>query len=51
MFRTRELRRNMLFAASDWNGGLYLTPTMAGSRPGNTIAATWAAMMKHGRSG
>lgn len=49
MFRTRELRRNMLFAASDWNGGLYLTPTMAGSRPGNTIAATWAAMMKHGK--
>jgi len=32
-----------------WNGGFYATPTIAGSRPGATIAGTWAAMCKIGR--
>ena len=34
-----------------WNGGFYATPNMAGSRPGNVVAGTWAAMMKIGESG
>jgi sphinganine-1-phosphate aldolase len=34
-----------------WNGGFYATPNMAGSRPGNVVAGTWAAMMKIGKSG
>ena len=34
-----------------WNGGFYGTPNMAGSRAGNVIAGTWAAMMKIGKSG
>jgi sphinganine-1-phosphate aldolase len=33
----------------DWNGGFYTTPSMAGSRPGNVVAGTWAAMCKIGR--
>lgn len=41
----------MLFAITDWNGGLYGTSIIAGSRPGNIIAGTWAAMMKHGKEG
>ena len=49
MFRTKELRRNILFATSEWHGGIYLTPTLAGSRPGNIIAGTWATMMTKGR--
>jgi sphinganine-1-phosphate aldolase len=32
----------------DWNGGFYATPSMAGSRPGNIIAGTWAAMISFG---
>jgi sphinganine-1-phosphate aldolase len=32
-----------------WNGGFYATPTLAGSRPGSTIAGTWAAMCKIGK--
>lgn len=34
-----------------WNGGLYATTCIAGSRPGNVIAATWASMLKHGKKG
>ena len=51
MFRTKELRRHMLFATPDWNGGMYGTASVAGSRPGNIIAGTWAALMKIGREG
>jgi sphinganine-1-phosphate aldolase len=45
LFRNNELRRNILFAVSDWNGGMYGTPSISGSRPGNVIAGTWAAIM------
>jgi len=51
MFRTKKLRRSMMFAVSDWTGGLYGTPSMAGSRPGCVLAGTWAAMMRNGREG
>lgn len=51
MFRDKSLRACQFFATPRWNGGLYATTTIAGSRPGNVIAATWAVMMKFGRSG
>ena len=49
MFKNKELRRGIMYATSDWHGGLYMTPTLAGSRPGNIIAGTWAALMKTGK--
>ena len=51
MFSDRELRRGLMFAKGDWEGGIYGSGCMAGSRPGNVIAGTWASMMKHGREG
>lgn len=51
MFRTKELRRNSFFALTEWPGGMYLTPTIAGSRAGSVIAGTWAALMKQGKEG
>jgi sphinganine-1-phosphate aldolase len=51
MFRSKELRREGFFSVGDWTGGFYVTPSMAGSRPGSVIAGTWAAMMKQGREG
>jgi sphinganine-1-phosphate aldolase len=45
------LRRGTFFGLNDWNGGLYVTPTLAGSRAGAVIAGTWAALMKQGREG
>lgn len=51
MFRSAELRHNMYSFATQWSGGIYATPTILGSRPGGVVAATWAAMMKHGEAG
>jgi glutamate/tyrosine decarboxylase-like PLP-dependent enzyme len=44
LYRDRELRRHQFFATSDWPGGLYGSPTLAGSRPGGAIAASWAVL-------
>ena len=44
LYRDRELRRHQFFATSDWPGGLYGSPTLAGSRPGGAIAAAWAVL-------
>jgi len=51
MFRSVELRHAMYSFATQWSGGIYATPTILGSRPGGVVAATWAAMMKHGEAG
>jgi len=51
MFRTKELRRLTFKTVTTWSGGMYVTPTMAGSRSGAVIAGTWAAIMKQGRQG
>lgn len=49
LFRSVELRDYQFFTHMNWNGGFYTTPSMAGSRPGSTIAGTWAALCKIGR--
>jgi sphinganine-1-phosphate aldolase len=51
LFRDSKLRSYQFFVTGRWNGGLYATTTIAGSRPGTVIAATWAVMMKIGRAG
>ena len=51
MFRDQELRHEMYSFATQWSGGIYATPTILGSRPGGVVAATWAAMMRHGEAG
>lgn len=51
LYRDRELRRCQYFTATDWPGGLYSSPTLAGSRPGGLSAACWAAMMATGEAG
>jgi len=51
LFRNIELRRGTFFTISQWPGGMYVTPTLAGSRSGAVIAGTWAALMKQGKEG
>lgn len=50
-YKTRELRRFQYVAHADWNGGLYVSPSMAGTRPSGPIAAAWAAMNFLGEDG
>jgi len=51
LYRDAGLRSRQWFAATDWPGGLYLSPGLAGSRSGGLIASTWAAMVTMGREG
>jgi glutamate/tyrosine decarboxylase-like PLP-dependent enzyme len=51
LYRDVALRRRQFFATLDWPGGIYASPTMAGTRPGGAIAAAWAVMRHLGREG
>lgn len=51
LYRGAALRRYQYFTITDWPGGLYFSPTLAGSRPGALSAACWAAMISLGREG
>ena len=51
MYSNPELRRRQFFVATDSEIGLYPSPTLAGSRAGGIVAATWATMMFMGIDG
>lgn len=51
LYRSRNLLHYQYYTASDWPGGLYFSPTFAGSRPGALSAACWAAMTSIGAQG
>ena len=51
LYRNNNLRRHQYFNVPDWPGGLYASPTAAGSRSGGLTAATWASMIYLGEEG
>ncbi|KAI0929962.1 hypothetical protein AcW1_008774 [Taiwanofungus camphoratus] len=51
MYRNAELRRYQYYVNPGWAGGVYASPSIAGSRPGALIAGTWAALNYMGHSG
>ncbi|XP_076830746.1 sphingosine-1-phosphate lyase 1 isoform X2 [Brachyhypopomus gauderio] len=51
LYRDKKYRQYQYFVAPDWQGGIYASPSMAGSRPGGIIAACWATMMHMGENG
>ena len=51
LYRGETLRHYQYFAATEWPGGLYASPTLAGSRPGALSATCWAAMVTLGEQG
>ncbi|XP_058103153.1 sphingosine-1-phosphate lyase isoform X2 [Magnolia sinica] len=51
LYRNHEIRKHQFVAVTEWSGGLYVSPTIAGSRPGGLIAGAWAAMMSLGHEG
>jgi glutamate/tyrosine decarboxylase-like PLP-dependent enzyme len=51
LYRGQELRHFQYFTATDWPGGLYCSPSFAGSRPGALSAACWAALVSIGEGG
>jgi len=51
LYRNKALRRRQYFSIGDWQGGLYASPTIAGSRSEGISASTWAAMVTLGEDG
>lgn len=51
LYRNKALRRRQFFVCTDWSGGIYVSPTMTGTRPGGSIAAAWAIMNHLGEEG
>jgi glutamate/tyrosine decarboxylase-like PLP-dependent enzyme len=51
LYRNNHLRRYQYFNVPDWAGGMYASPTTAGSRSGGLTAATWASMIYLGEEG
>jgi sphinganine-1-phosphate aldolase len=47
----KTLRRAQFFNYAKWSGGLYSTPTIAGSRAGALIACAWASLVAIGENG
>lgn len=51
LYRNRSYRRYQYFIYPDWSGGVYASPSVAGSRPGALIAGCWASMVSVGEHG
>ena len=51
IYRDHDLRRHQFFAYTEWTGGIYVSPTMTGSRTGGAVAAAWAVLNHLGHEG
>lgn len=51
LHRDTALRHAQYFSYAQWTGGMYATPTFAGSRPSALIGCAWAALVSIGREG
>jgi sphinganine-1-phosphate aldolase len=51
LYRNESYRKHQYFIYPDWSGGVYASPSIAGSRPGALIAGCWASLMNVGENG
>ena len=51
LYSSNEYIHHQYYVATEWTGGIFVSPTLAGSRSGGIIAATWASLMHHGWDG
>lgn len=51
MYRNSDLRMHQYYVSTEWTGGLYGSPTLAGSRPGALVVGCWATMVRIGENG
>ncbi|HSK13661.1 MAG TPA: aspartate aminotransferase family protein, partial [Phnomibacter sp.] len=50
-YRSMDHLRHQFTVTTDFPGGIYLSPTLLGTRPGSNIAAAWASLMHLGEAG
>ncbi len=51
LYKNSEIRKFQFSLYTKWNGGVYGSPTMTGTRPGGSIAGAWAALKGIGLDG
>jgi glutamate/tyrosine decarboxylase-like PLP-dependent enzyme len=51
LYRSDALYQHQIYTYDVWPCGSMTTPTLAGTRPGGSIAAAWAVLRHFGRSG
>jgi sphinganine-1-phosphate aldolase len=51
LYSSPAIRRHQFTSVTDWTGGLYISPSMAGSRSGALIATAWASLLHLGQDG
>lgn len=51
MYRWPKLRKYQYYVLTDWTGGMYGSPTLAGSRPGALAVGCWATLLYIGENG
>ncbi|MFX1489860.1 MAG: aminotransferase class V-fold PLP-dependent enzyme, partial [Promethearchaeota archaeon] len=51
LYRKERIWKHQFSVYTDWTGGIYISPSMRGTRPGGAIAAAWAAMRHLGMDG
>jgi sphinganine-1-phosphate aldolase len=51
LYRKERIWKHQFSVYTDWSGGIYISPSMRGTRPGGAIAAAWAAMKHLGLKG
>ena len=51
LYRNREIRRHQFYAYTEWPGGLYCSPAIAGARSGALLAQGWASVKAMGEDG
>ena len=51
LYRSPELRQYQYYTTTEWPGGMYFSPTFAGSRSGALSAVCWACLVSIGEQG
>eukprot|EP00057_Strongylocentrotus_purpuratus_P020207 XP_011674681.1 PREDICTED: sphingosine-1-phosphate lyase 1 [Strongylocentrotus purpuratus] len=51
LYSDQKYRQGQFFVSTDWVGGVYASPTLAGTRSGAVIATAWATLMLQGLDG
>ncbi len=51
LYRTDKIWKYQFSVYTDWSGGVYISTTMRGTRPGGAMAAAWVAMKTLGING
>ena len=51
VYRDMSTLRHQFFVSTGWSGGIYISPSLPGTRPGGAIAAAWTALRAMGEDG